>query len=417
LCSANPHISAETGFAQGFQEKKHPWSPDLRSEAYRIVQRKIAPSDQSSELPAKIRAGKIGPWDIKASGELAGKSLLKWLGRIDREKPFFAFLNYMEAHRPWVPPVEYRRRVLSEDEVERSYEVNRSLTKLWRYTFGVESYTNDELEIMAGRYEATIAELDDLLRDLIETLDAEGFLENTVVVVTSDHGEHLCEKNLLDHQYSLYEPLLRVPLVLYYPKRIDPGRESGPVMTHDLFRTLHELAAVGLPAALAERGTSLLAPDVERERVCECLGVFSSPYPTVLAFSPHWDPTPWEREIRAVYLDSLKLIRWSDGEERLFRIEKDPEEKEDVAEELEEEKDRLEEALAAWAAALDEAEPSKGPGPVFTEAQRGMLEALGYLHDGREDEETAGVPEDTAAPDERDRNGGKAAVSIEERDE
>ncbi|MFH1680413.1 MAG: sulfatase [Candidatus Eisenbacteria bacterium] len=394
LYSANPNVSQVTGLARGFDEVEHPWSPALRAEAFAIVRGKIMSKDRSSMLPDKVRTGNVGPWEIKASGELAGRTLRRWLGRIDRERPFFAFLNYMEAHRPYIPPEKYRKRVLSDEEVARSYRIDRSWPVLWSYTYGLKDYSEEELDVMAGKYEAAIAELDDLLRKLIGNLEAGGYLENTVVVVTSDHGEHLGEKHMLDHQYSLYEPLLRVPLVVHDPKRFPPGRESRPVMTQDLYRTLLEIAGVGVPPLQASRGAGLLAPIEQRERLSECLGVFTSPYDAMRARYPDWDPGPWNREIRAFYSGCRKLIRWSDGEKKLYRIDEDPFEVNEVP--LGEEGARLEQALDSYVAGLEAAGPSAGEGPPLTEEERGMLEALGYLH-GEDSSEWGGGGADSAA--------------------
>ena len=234
LYSANPHISVSENFHQGFLVEEHPWDPQYHAQALSIMQAKVLPHDVSSRLPAKIRANRLSNWDIKASGELAQQAIENWFDRRNPRRPYFAFLNYMEAHRPFVPPERFRRRMMTPEAVLRSYQVDRSWAPMWSYTFGLTEYSPQELAIMAATYDATLAELDELFANLLVSLEAKGLLNNTVIILTSDHGEHLGEHHMLDHQYSIYDPLIRVPLVIKYAPRFAPGvvtlsRKSGQV--------------------------------------------------------------------------------------------------------------------------------------------------------------------------------------------
>ena len=383
LFSANPHISEVENFHRGFEVHEHPWDEKYRDDAFRIVAGKITPDDASSELAAKIRAGRPkGGWDIKASGELARRGAAEWLSRRDPARPFFVFLNYMEAHRPWIPPASYRRRMMTPAQVEKSYRIDRSWVPLWSYTFRLHEYSDEELEIMSSTYDACLAELDDLFRDLLDTLQSAGALENTVIVLTSDHGEHLGEHHILDHQYSLYEPLLRVPLIVRDDRRFAPGREFRPVMSHDLFPTLLELAGVEVPTGT--RAVSLLSPREDRVRLAEYVGVFRDAFPAVEPLHPGWDRTPWEREIRALYRGGNKLILWSDGHRELFVPARDPGETADRAAAAEKVTRAMSGALAVLVDELQKtAIDREGPG-TMTEEHRELLRSLGYIHGGTE---------------------------------
>jgi arylsulfatase A-like enzyme len=382
LYSANPHISRAEGFHRGFDAEEHPWDARYRDEAYSIVAGKIAPEDASSELSGKIRAKDLKGegWDVKASGELAQRGVEAWLDKRDRRRPFFVFMNYMEAHRPWIPSGAQRRRTMTADEIDRSYRIDRSWLPLWSYTFGLHEYDDADLAVMAATYDACLGDLDDLLRRLMDSLAGKGLLDDTLVVVTSDHGEHLGEHHILDHQYSLYEPLLRVPLVIRDPKRFAPGRDARPVMNLDLFPTL--LEAAGAEAPPATRGVSLLAPREERVRVAECTGVFSDPFSAVAPVHPAWNPAPWEREIRAVYGKREKLIRWSDGRLEMYAVREDPAERADLAPAQSERARAMETALASFVATLRPAGTTAFAPPPMSAEQRDLLRSLGYVHDG-----------------------------------
>jgi arylsulfatase A-like enzyme len=161
--SANPHISGSHGFTQGFEVEQHPWDDRNLERARALVREKLR-TDEAERFEGRVERGNKVDWAVKASGTLAREGLTEWLDGIDGGRPWFAFLNYMEAHRELVSSRSYRERFLSPERVERSYEIDTSWKRTWGYTFGLEEYSPEELEILAGVYDAAIAELDDLLR-------------------------------------------------------------------------------------------------------------------------------------------------------------------------------------------------------------------------------------------------------------
>jgi arylsulfatase A-like enzyme len=386
LFSANPHVSAQPArnLAQGFERTEHPWSPRWGDEALRLVQAKLPAEDRSSELAERLAAAERGdrsltPWNIKAAGALAQRAVLEWLASGDAQRPWFVFLNYMEAHRPLIPPRSYRELMMSEKDVGRSYEIDRSWLPLWEYTFGLREYTEAELELTRATYDAALRELDDLFAELLDALAERGFLRDTVVVLTSDHGEHLGEHHMLDHQYSLHQVLLRVPLLIHYPGRIEPGRDTRPVSTRDLFPTLLELAGVEAPAG-APAGTSLLAPREARSRLAEDPASSTVGIAQVLAAHPGWDPSPFRRRLRALLEDGHKYLWSSNGSHALYDLRSDPLEQRNLIGEAPERAQRLDAALAARHAALARCEPDTGASPpALSEEERRLLEGLGYV--------------------------------------
>lgn len=332
LYSANPHISMAKNFSQGFQAEQHPYDEELRPLAIAILKSKIQDEDVSSELPERIRAGQVHrKWDLKASGALAQRCTEAWLRRRDRSRPYFVLLNYMEAHRPYVPPRSCRARVMTEEQVEASYKVDRSWLPMWEYTFRLRDYAQEDLAVMAATYDATLVELDDLLRNLLDALDAKGDLNNTLIILTSDHGEHLGEHHMFDHQYSLYEPVLHVPLVMRYAPAFEAGRCAKPVMNFDIFPTLLELVGIAPPLGLDSKAVSLLSPLDRRKRYAEEPSASTVGTEAVLQVHPDFDPTPWRRALRAVVDGPTKFIWASDGSHELYDLREDPGEQSNLA--------------------------------------------------------------------------------------
>lgn len=136
-----------------------------------------------------------------------------WL-QTESSRPFFAFLNFMDAHHPYNAPEEYLNRVGTGDP-------------------------------HSDAYHAAIALLDEHLQHLFERLEAANRLDHTIVVITSDHGELLGEHDLIGHGNSLYLPLLHVPLLLYAPGRVPEGtRVLEAVSLRQLPATLIEVAGI-----------------------------------------------------------------------------------------------------------------------------------------------------------------------------
>ncbi len=379
LWAANPHISSEEGFAQGFDVEHHPWDELNKPKALEILRSKVSRKDQSSEIVGKIIAGHFREWDIKAAGELGVVNLLNFLEKKDSGKPFYAFLNYMEAHRPFVPPEKFRQVFMTPEQVDRSYKVDRSWIPMWSYTFGLKEYTPEELQIMALTYDACIAELDSLFKDLIQTLDSKGYLDNTIVVLTGDHGEHLGEHHMLDHQFSLYQGLVHVPLVLYFPHRIKPGRVEDPVQNYDIFPTLLELADLQPPKGLDSKAVSLLHTSPNRVRLSEYPSDMDGPLLQVKKLNPSWDPTPFQRRLKALYQDHYKFILGSDGKKELYNLQEDPDEKVNLAKKDPAELEKMMSSMGVFVKSLNLFHYDSSINPELSQEQKEMLAGLGYV--------------------------------------
>ena len=159
------------------------------------------------------------PGDQYIPAPVITDGFLRWHERLG-DRPFFAFLNYFDAHGPYRAAPAYLARFAG-SESDRD------------------------------RYDAAIAYLDSELDRLLSALEARGALERTIVVITSDHGELFGEHKLHGHANAMYLPLLRVPLVFLAPSRIPAGvRVENPVSLRDVPATLLDLAGGGEPGGL-----------------------------------------------------------------------------------------------------------------------------------------------------------------------
>ena len=154
------------------------------------------------------------------------RNFLDWLSyRRDQDRPFFAFLNYFDAHSPYLPPEGAGFRFGVRPRTLDDYLL---LIELW-ITIDKSTLTPHYRDLISDCYDSCLAYLDQRLGELFDNLQRRGVLDRTVVIVTADHGEELGEHRLFDHGESLYRPEIRVPLLFVLPSALRPpvGRDKN----------------------------------------------------------------------------------------------------------------------------------------------------------------------------------------------
>jgi arylsulfatase A-like enzyme len=205
------------------------------------------------------------------AGDRLTAAASRWLEEHVRSpRPFFVYLHYFDVHWPYSPPPAYWGR----------FEVPEGGRLVYR-NGPVNGVDEKDLLASIAMYDSAIAFVDDEIGKLLRTLEELGVRDNTVIAVTSDHGEEFLDHGGLGHGTTVYGELVRVPLVLVHEGRLEPGRAIEALTHHiDLAPTLLQLS--GVPAPEGFRGRPLPAP-AER------------------AFS---EDGPW----RAVYSNERKLV-------------------------------------------------------------------------------------------------------------
>jgi arylsulfatase A-like enzyme len=173
--------------------------------------------------------------------------LLGWLSGRPKGQPFFAFLNYYDAHDPYIAaegaPRHFGLRPKTASEVAALRDwLHVDKTKL----------PGEVLQMAIDGYDDGIAYLDDQLGRLFGALDSRGLLENTLIVITADHGELHGEHNGFGHGSHLYRQVVDVPLVVVGPRNVPKGKTVvQPVSLRDLPSTVVDL--LGLPSSFPGR--------------------------------------------------------------------------------------------------------------------------------------------------------------------
>jgi arylsulfatase A-like enzyme len=293
-----------------------------------------------------------------------------WLeGRAGDARPFFAFLNYMDAHRPYnTRPLEGERGAqLPPADATPSGDL---LDALYASVMGRGEAPDPELVARIGvQYDHGIAWLDAAVESVVAQLRARGLWDSTLLIVTSDHGEFLGEHGLVEHSKDIYQEVLRVPLILRAP-----GQTRGRVVEERTsLAALPRLVLSHVPgdaARLARERFPAHGPD--------------DPIVAEVHFTRGKDlAQPWgarfQRERFALFAERWKLILSTDGQDELFDLEADPRESRNLAAEH----PKLFEVLAARLRGVVETGAPAAGGPVdapeLSEEQLEELRRLGYL--------------------------------------
>jgi arylsulfatase A-like enzyme len=180
----------------------------------------------------------VGYHDIisRKSGESISRAFLEWEAR-QGDRPWFAFLNYFDAHQPFFPP-EPDRFGPTRDRALALLELRPHMGKI---EDAEHRLTPGQVEAERNAYDAALAYLDSQVDLVLRELEQRGKLKNTIVIVTSDHGEQFMEHGLFDHGNSLYRFAIEVPLFLLGPG-VPQGSVSDPVSLRDLPATVMDLA-------------------------------------------------------------------------------------------------------------------------------------------------------------------------------
>jgi arylsulfatase A-like enzyme len=318
----------------------------------------------------------MGPLDSPYNDNAARvqDAALRWLRSLDRGEKAFLYLHTIHPHNPYDPPEPFRSRYTSgiPSGIDGSTQTLLDVRQLRR------RITPADQRRLRGLYTGAFAFNDAELEGFFAELARFARPEETLVVVTSDHGEELFEHGGVLHGYTLYEEMLAIPLVLWSPGRLRPAAVEEPTDTLDLHATLLELC--GLPVPKAAEGRPLLAGRPgEREYVhlAAASSVVGGIYSALwgkwkLVWAPRFGP------------------RWGMGDglgrsrdpEYLFDLEADPQERVNLAGEGGLEIAWLRSRLLAWVQRNRGLSARPPEQPIDPETER-KLRALGYANTKR----------------------------------
>ncbi|HLF76087.1 MAG TPA: sulfatase-like hydrolase/transferase [Dehalococcoidia bacterium] len=179
-----------------------------------------------------------------------GQRTAQWIGEYRSDKPWFMWASFPGPHDPWDAPIEFLAKYRSSD-IPPAHQTLPELTSagafgpfLQRRLAVSDGMTHEAVREMRRAYYANIDLIDVEVGRILDALEARGWLNNTWVVFTSDHGEMLADHGLLNKQVY-YEPSVCVPLIVRPPGGTQTSSEARPVEQVDLSATLRAIAGAG----------------------------------------------------------------------------------------------------------------------------------------------------------------------------
>ena len=321
-----------------------------------------------------------------------GPKASEWIAQLPADKPWFVFLHGYDAHRPYSRPGPWDH-LYAGGEGSRLAEAlckNPCISEMvlgdallpevvpsWFTHSGGDSILDPETytrlaaaasdsarvaitpadrQHVLDHYDGAVRYADTQLGLTLTRLEASGDLDNTVVIVLSDHGEYLGEHSLVEHAKDVYEPVLHVPFMAKGPGFL-PGRDPAPIQGHDLAWMV--LDAAGLDSTGLEHTGSLQVADLYYTLKKDLMAPYGKRF---------------DRIRRAFRVGSQKYITGSDGTRELYDLAADPAERRPLVDVPPE----LAAAELAWLAAHPEVElvPASEGGALGPDEE--ALKALGY---------------------------------------
>jgi arylsulfatase A-like enzyme len=186
------------------------------------------------------------------------------------EGPFMLFLRHMDPHSPYLPPPPFDRMFYDKDPCDPAVDTMKPVFDFAPFADFFRSWMPPgitDIDWVVAAYDSSLAYMDACIQRIITRLEELGVADDTLVVVTSDHGETLTEHDIYFDHHGLYEPTLHVPLIYRLPGRVPEGlRVGGFVLQQDLAPTVLELMGFGdIPAKVGMDGRSAV-PIIEGKR-------------------------------------------------------------------------------------------------------------------------------------------------------
>ena len=371
----NYWVSTKTGLARGFNR--------FVSELNRGYIKRFAPRLSLDWiifcLETDIRF-MVHNWSHEAK---VFQEIKRWiLNSQKRNKPFFIFVNYFDAHTPYDPPQPFKKKF------QKVYNRNVDLEKIsdvfnsrhgYPYIAKETEVSEEEWDVLRSWYDGSIAYIDFFLGKLFDYLKERELYDDTFIVITSDHGESFGEHQLANHLFCLYDTLLHVPLIMRHPELTSEGKRISNIVSNiDIFPTLLDILNMKSNSKIS--GVNLIPFEnrIYHKYVCAEYGPPLADITALKRLSPNVESSicnKYNKNLKCIRSDDFKYIIASDGKEELYNLEKDPDESKNIIVEFPEKAKELKSLLTAEL----KARPINKRISTFDDEMKKRLRELGYF--------------------------------------
>jgi arylsulfatase A-like enzyme len=351
--AANLYLRADFGLERGFDEFRIPRPVPL------------LPDDARWLLRHPVRrwmsyAGDTAQFDrLFSLGEDVNRDLFSLMERrAHPESPFFVFLNYMDAHFPYVPPAPYNTRFPGRHPRTTGDDLG-----VQQYALSEGKQAPGYAEHCISQYDGGIAYEDEQIGRVVAWLKEHNAYDNTMIVVASDHGEGFGDRHRVEHANGPYQSLLHVVLMVKYPKSTVKGTEAGLASLTDVAPTILSATGVAVPPTM--QGRDLAAGNAPRDVYSETFAC-----PVVRPVECHDGCTT-----TSLFSWPYKYIVSNEhgGKYELFDLSKDPNEKRNLLIREQDQSTAMRARLEKWSRPVQTREEKR----LDVEKEKGLRD-LGY---------------------------------------
>jgi arylsulfatase A-like enzyme len=291
------------------------------------------------------------PWTSDKSGRLQNSAVIRyirklrglrhflnsmhdWIAALNEETPFFLMANVTSAHYPWAPPPEMLLHAIG---FKLRHLRNRELfsPNPFHFNSGKRRVTKTHRQFWLALYNASVRHIDREVGRFLLRLQRWRGWQNTIVVITADHGEMLGDyQDLFGHMLSLHDNLIHVPLLIRHPAYSGPIIVEQVVQNFDLYTSVLEwtgCSTTKIPATQLQRPGLSAAMEAPHDSggVAFAEEDYSDSYNPVrglLRVNPGMDPNKYPQRQISVHKDTHKYIWAEDQPGKFYNLISDPEE-------------------------------------------------------------------------------------------
>ena len=295
----------------------------------------------------------IGRGDNKGTRKTL-RMVKKWLQEYGfRGSPFFLFVHIIDTHASYEPPKPFDTLFFEPSTHYRPFDQRRYISSDEEIPKNV---PEEYIPVLNNLYDGELAYCDSQLGELFRYLRSSSLWDSTALVIMADHGQYLSEHERFGHDYGLYETVIRIPLIIKFPKTL----QQRPVVRDrvesvDLFPTFSQIASIGSQEALP--GQSLASPRTKKTVFCES-----------------------DDGLQRCLIDhNMKLLSSKNKEDEVYDLEGDPEETRDLARSRSDIREALRNELDEFVSRYGVVDLSRKRNSAFDKAETDTLKSLGYL--------------------------------------
>jgi len=277
----------------------------------------------------------------KVTAEQINSMAIPWL-RAHGKEDFFMFVHYWDVHEPFVPPQHYRRLYYQGEERDRRNHSLEGIKDNLAYPFTkklLDTMGEDitDIEYVIAQYDAEITYVDEQFGKLISTLKELNILDDTLIILTSDHGESLGEHGIYFDHAGVYGPTVHVPLIFHHLDLPQGKKIDALVQLIDIAPTVLEFFKVDIPQEFEGRSLFPLLRGDSTEH-----------YKEVFTNQGLWQATRMMRTKKWKLIKCIDNGFWNFPSTELYDLQSDPQELNNIAQERKEILDKLELKFHRW---------------------------------------------------------------------